>query len=92
MTALMPVSAVSAVSAVTAGTARRVSRLLAGLGHPPGLSGHERAYGPLHMPLRRPGRLIDVVEAAGLTGRGGAGYPAGRKMRAVACRMRSPAW
>ena len=78
MTALMP------VSAVTAGTARRIPRLLAGLGHPPGLSGHERAYGPLHVPLRRPGRLIDVVEASGLTGRGGAGYPAGRKMRAVA--------
>ena len=78
MTALMP------VSAVTAGPAGRVSRLLAGLGHPPGLSGHERAYGPLRMPPRRPGRLIDVVEASGLTGRGGAGYPAGRKMRAVA--------
>ena len=78
MTALMP------VSAVTGGTTRRVSRLLAGLGYPPGLSGHERAYGPLRLPLRRPGRLVDVVEASGLTGRGGAGYPAGRKMRAVA--------
>jgi NADH:ubiquinone oxidoreductase subunit F (NADH-binding) len=33
---------------------------------------------------RRPERLIDIVEAAGLTGRGGAGFPAGRKMRSVA--------
>ncbi len=78
MTALMP------VPAITAGTARRVPRLLAGLGHPPGLAGHEHAYGPLRVPPRRPGRLIDVVEASGLTGRGGAGYPAGCKMRAVA--------
>ena len=28
--------------------------------------------------------LISAVEQAGLTGRGGAGFPAGRKMRAVA--------
>jgi NADH:ubiquinone oxidoreductase subunit F (NADH-binding) len=33
---------------------------------------------------RRPERLIDIAEAAGLTGRGGAGFPAGRKMRSVA--------
>jgi NADH:ubiquinone oxidoreductase subunit F (NADH-binding) len=30
------------------------------------------------------GELIEEVERAGLTGRGGAGFPAGRKMRAVA--------
>src|SRR4029077_11172124 len=79
-----PVTALMPVPAITAGTAQRVPRLLAGLGHPPVLAGHEHAYGPLRVPPRRPGRLIDVVEASGLTGRGGAGYPAGCKMRAVA--------
>lgn len=51
---------------------------------------HAARYGPL--PHRRPGRagragragLIDAVAAAGLTGRGGAGFPTGAKMRAVA--------
>jgi len=65
-----------------------VPRLLAGIaGLPPGLEGHELRYGPL--PVRglargRAGRLIDLAEASGLTGRGGAGYPTGRKMRSVA--------
>src|SRR3974390_3526618 len=33
---------------------------------------------------RRPERLIDIVAASGLTGRGGAGFPTGHKMRSVA--------
>jgi NADH:ubiquinone oxidoreductase subunit F (NADH-binding) len=69
----------------------RLPRLLAGIGGlPPGLAGHELRYGP--MPVRGlargrklvPGRLIDLAEASGLTGRGGAGFPTGRKMRSVA--------
>ena len=78
----------------------RLPRLLAGLGagRTAGLREHERRHGPLPLPGRPPGRspgpsrgrsrgperLIDIVEAAGLTGRGGAGFPAGRKMRSVA--------
>jgi NADH:ubiquinone oxidoreductase subunit F (NADH-binding) len=56
---------------------------------PATLSAHVDRYGP----LRRPGSdrsLIDAVTAAGLTGRGGAGFPTGVKMRAVASR-RGPA-
>jgi NADH:ubiquinone oxidoreductase subunit F (NADH-binding) len=76
----------------------RLPRLLAGISYydvaglldydVAGLLDHERQYGPL--PLwgtagrRRAGRLIDIVDASGLTGRGGAGFPTGRKMRAVA--------
>jgi NADH:ubiquinone oxidoreductase subunit F (NADH-binding) len=67
-------------------------RLLAGLGHQQVLSlaEHERGYGLLWLRgpggRRRPERLIDIVEACGLTGRGGAGFPTGRKMRSVAGR------
>jgi NADH:ubiquinone oxidoreductase subunit F (NADH-binding) len=64
--------------------AARLPRLLAGIGaQPADLRGHERQHGPMPI-LRRAGRLIDVAEASGLTGRGGAGFPAGRKMRSVA--------
>jgi len=68
----------------------RLPRLLAGISYysVADLRDHEQQYGPL--PLwgtsgrRRPGRLIDIVDASGLTGRGGAGFPTGRKMRSVA--------
>ena len=70
--------------------ALRLPRLLAGIPYYDiaSLRDHEERYGPL--PLwgtsgrRRPGRLIDVVDASGLTGRGGGGFPTGRKMRSVA--------
>ena len=39
---------------------------------------------------RTPESLIEEVEQAGLTGRGGAGFPAGRKWRFVAQADRSP--
>jgi len=68
----------------------RLPRLIAGISYYDiaTLPDHEERYGPL--PLwgtsgrRRPARLIDVVDAAGLTGRGGGGFPTGRKMRSVA--------
>lgn len=53
-----------------------------------GLRTHLQRYGP--MPLHAGRRLIEAVTGAGLTGRGGAGFPTGVKMRAVAER-RGPA-
>jgi NADH:ubiquinone oxidoreductase subunit F (NADH-binding) len=71
-----------------------VSRLTVGWhesGHPASLAEHDRRYGEL--PPRHDGaarhRLVDEVTAAGLTGRGGGGFPTGTKMRAVAQRHRS---
>lgn len=69
-------------------------RLLAGpdLGRPMSLAEHLRRHGGVPLRGFRGGRgptpLIDAVERAGLTGRGGAGFPTARKMRAVAGRRR----
>src|SRR5215469_11206513 len=65
-------------------------RLLAGLSAegPTDLVGHELTFGPLPQDMR-PRRLIDIVERSGLVGRGGAGFPAGRKLRSVADGRRS---
>ena len=50
---------------------------------PGDLRAHLARYGPL--PYREmPGLLIDDVEAAGLTGRGGAAFPVCRKLAVVA--------
>ncbi len=59
-------------------------RLLAGLpadGSPVGLEEHLARYGPLPG-----GDVIGLVEASGLQGRGGAAFPTGTKLRAVASR------
>jgi NADH:ubiquinone oxidoreductase subunit F (NADH-binding) len=53
---------------------------------PAGLAGHTARYGPLPCGLGRRQRqaLIAEVGRAGLTGRGGAGFPTARKLAAVA--------
>jgi NADH:ubiquinone oxidoreductase subunit F (NADH-binding) len=47
-----------------------------------GLAAHRQRLGPL--PTLPSGELIAELEASGLLGRGGAGFPVGRKWRAVA--------
>jgi NADH:ubiquinone oxidoreductase subunit F (NADH-binding) len=76
---------------------RSVSRLTLGwqTEGPADLSEHTQRYGPLPRGLAEPGGLAaragrrqaslpDLVYMAGLTGRGGAGFPTGIKMRTVA--------
>jgi NADH:ubiquinone oxidoreductase subunit F (NADH-binding) len=66
-------------------------------GGPLALADHLDRYGPLPLPDGRggsgwagAGRLIAEVDRAGLVGRGGAAFPAGRKLRAVAGHSRGP--
>lgn len=56
------------------------------LGGDVSLDGHRGRWGAMTCP---PDRLVDEVEQAGLRGKGGAGFPAGTKMRAVAGSRRS---
>lgn len=70
-----------------------VPRLLAGRDGTD-LAAHRARYGPCPVPAY-PGRagrrrLIETVAAAGLRGRGGAGFPTGRKLAAVAAAHRRP--
>ncbi|NJP99192.1 NADH-ubiquinone oxidoreductase-F iron-sulfur binding region domain-containing protein [Streptomyces zingiberis] len=68
------------------------TRLLLGwyeTGGPAGLAEHLDRYGPAPS-AAAPETLIDAVLRAGLTGRGGGGFPTGRKLAAVAER-RGPA-
>ena len=49
-----------------------------------GLRDHLHRFGPLVLPhAHDAGRLVDVVNRAGLRGRGGAGFPTGTKLEAV---------
>jgi NADH:ubiquinone oxidoreductase subunit F (NADH-binding) len=72
-------------------TALGVPRLLAGwheTGAPADLRAHLRRYGP--NPSVRGADLIDAVTRAGLRGRGGGGFPTGRKLAAVRAGGRRP--
>lgn len=54
-----------------------VRRLLAAAD--PSLVTHRATFGPMRVPLD----LVRLLESAGLTGRGGAGFPTARKLRSV---------
>ena len=62
---------------------RALPRLLAGI-HDDGGALSLDEHRDRHGPLPRANDLIELVEASGLRGRGGAGFPTGRKLRAVA--------
>jgi NADH:ubiquinone oxidoreductase subunit F (NADH-binding) len=69
--------------------AARLPRLLPATGQPMELAAHLRVHGPT--PYRGGRRmLIDTIESAGLTGRGGAAFPTHRKLTAVAGQRGDP--
>lgn len=70
----------------TAVTHRPLRRLLDGAG--PDLQAHLGRHGPLPRPSLD--QLLADVEEAGLTGRGGAGFPTAVKVRAVAAARKRP--
>jgi NADH:ubiquinone oxidoreductase subunit F (NADH-binding) len=76
MTALMP-------GPVTGEVEMRLPRLLLATGEDGNLAEHEHRHGAIPYRGGR-GLLVDTLDAAGLTGRGGAGFPTARKWRAVA--------
>ncbi len=47
------------------------------------LDGHVARYGPLPPLARRANEMVRVIEASGLTGRGGASFPSATKLRSV---------
>ena len=61
-------------------------RLLTPAGADPSLDAHLERYGPLPPMRRQASALLAEVEASGLRGRGGAGFPTHTKLRAVAAR------
>ena len=66
-----------------AADAKRLPRLLPASGQPMDLADHLQVHG--QTPYRGgPTLLIHTIEAAGLTGRGGAAFPTHRKLTAVA--------
>ncbi|HUY64165.1 MAG TPA: NADH-ubiquinone oxidoreductase-F iron-sulfur binding region domain-containing protein [Acidimicrobiales bacterium] len=72
------------------------TRLLAGplAGNNADLAAHTDTHGPLDLPRRHHGAwsqsLLDELARSGLTGRGGAGFPAARKLDLLAGQRRRP--
>ncbi len=68
---------------------RRLFALVDGVGAT-ALETHRGHYAEPPVPSRARPKLIDAIERSGLRGRGGAGFPTGVKMQAVASRRRQP--
>ncbi|HEY8728576.1 MAG TPA: NADH-ubiquinone oxidoreductase-F iron-sulfur binding region domain-containing protein [Acidothermaceae bacterium] len=79
---------------MTAGLRSHEARLLLGMdgANSAELVAHVATHGPLPARTRAGAdpALLDMIDASGLTGRGGAGFPAGRKMRTVSASDQTP--